>query len=755
VALLLGILLQTEPDAAPELVGPGPTPEAPVEAPDLPTPTREPGLDVRPIEPGEPTELRFDEAPGRWTDERAVALELTVRHASGGPAGGVGLVLARGGRVLSSARTDETGRARLDGVDGEADLWVGGVLPLPHREILAECSGPVEIVLPDGAFVEGRVTIDGRVPEFPVPLSLSTLSRDRSGGSESMTPWTADEAQPEVPWPVRSALRVLVPGLGASRLDNAQLTGPGGSFRFSGLPPGWGAMFQVAGAYRWELEADANGGPYVVAPASGVQLSLTRVAQVTGRVVAPGGEQPVPGALVRWTLASDAASTIENLTADEQGRFAIPLIKVPVTRLDLRLRDEEWSASLEISETAIDATYGADLGDLELVPVRRVSFRVTDASARPVEGAVAVADDTSGAKSRPTDQDGEAELRGLGASTHSMVVWAHRYLPTEVLLPEDLDRRVDVVLARAASLDVLVLLPDGEPARNVQVRVSTEQALFERPDKMISGGISVMPEATAFEVGTTRPNSASFRSDTTSNTIVVGSMNFSPDRDGQVTLSALRAGVPFELSVLDASGSVVWGPEELRIEPGETREVRAVLPFASVDLAVRVRDGDGRPVMGADVSVTAREARSGETERTGSDGIAHFPDLYAGRVEVAVEKAGFADSVLPDTGLPPAGVPLDVILLPGLDLTVRLRDASGRSVAADKVWAVIGGRVVSRDETPAVGNALPAGDLFGSLWTLHGLPAQPVTLRVRLAHRVVEQEHDARVPVVTVVVAGG
>jgi hypothetical protein len=772
LVLLLFLLARTGPEDERGRAGPDPgagTAEAPppAPAPALPTPTRDPGTDVLPL----PSPEALDAAPvaiTRWSDEREVALLLSVRHAEGAPAAGVGLVLARANRVLSAARTDADGRARLDGVVGEADLWLGGVLPAPHREILGSAGGQLEIVLPAGAFVDGRVTVDGRPPEQPVPLALGSLSMERSAGSERsagnepMQAWVPQAGQPTVPWPVRAALRVVVPGLGSSRLENAQLTGPGGSFRFSGLPAGWNASFLIPEAYRFEADQVGATRPTAIAPASGVLVPLSAVARVTGRVVGPGGEPAVPGAHVRFTLSSGASTVVETLEAGADGRFAIPLTRVPVTLLQLRLRDPDWTASLERTFTEVDAAWGAELGDLELLPVRRVAFVARDVDGRPVPGAVAVADDQSGAKSEPSNAQGEGELRGLAAETHAMVLWAHRYRPTEVALPEDLTRPLTVVLARAASLDVLVLMPDGSPARNVLVHVATEQALFERPEHLQAGGVSVLPEATAFAVGTSRPAGASFRSDTDSLTVVVGSMSFAPDGDGRVSLSALRADTPFTLSVQDASGAVVWGPQTLRVAQGELREQRVELPYDAVDLAVRVRDGAGRPVVGAKVTVTAGADASGtgapgtvtggKTRASGPDGLARFPDLYAERVQISVEHPEHAIAVLSDVVLPPDGAPLDVTLLPGLALTVRLRDAAGADVAADRVWAVIGQHTVSRDETPAVGNDLPAGALFGSYWTLANLPSQPVRLRARLGYRVVEREHDPRAGGVTIVV---
>jgi hypothetical protein len=214
--------------------------------------------------------------------------------------------------------------------------------------------------------------------------------------------------------------------------------------------------------------------------------------------------------------------------------------------------------------------------------------------------------------------------------------------------------------------------------------------------------------------------------------------------------------------VQDASGAVVWGPQTLRVAQGELREQRVELPYDAVDLAVRVRDGAGRPVVGAKVTVTAGADASGtgapgtvtggKTRASGPDGLARFPDLYAERVQISVEHPEHAIAVLSDVVLPPDGAPLDVTLLPGLALTVRLRDAAGADVAADRVWAVIGQHTVSRDETPAVGNDLPAGALFGSYWTLANLPSQPVRLRARLGYRVVEREHDPRAGGVTIVV---
>jgi hypothetical protein len=714
---------------------------------------------LAPVEPTKP-------APG--AEGSLFALELTVLHADGNPAGGATVVLVHHGAVRGWALTDAAGRARFEPAAGAVVLAIGGVSDVPLAVPLEEGRGARTVALPAGLVISGRVLVDGAPPVRPITLSL-----------------TADEWRAsDVPRAAREHLTARVPGEGWSSRENAQTVGTDGRFQFSALPPGWTGAFEVPLGYRGR---DSHTELRVAVPARDLVLRLARRRTITGRVVEIGQGAPVPGAEIAWECQSGQATRTEVIEADAGGCFSLPLAWFDdgYDRLTLRIRHPRGLGFRELTVRRADAPPGDDLGDIALLPTRVLAIAVRDREGAPVAGAVAVADDASGLRSKPTDAAGLTALEGLLVDTGSMTVWAHRYFAQKVELPPSepetgpsestaqpaplahpspagqsvptgqsslaAEAPIVVTLERSASLDVRITLPDGSVPRGPTVVVAARQELFAsgvRRDEPARFG----PHEMMDEVGTSATHGAmSEPAELDGRPVMAGWVAFSPDAEGRVTVGDLRPGVPFEVSVWSQAGELAWGPEPFGLRPEERRSVETVLARMPMNLLVRVRDLQGRPIEGARVSIVPTPHTSGDEDwpprRTDAEGLATVHQLHADTVDLSVSMEGCATQRVEDVAVARGGQPFEVVLQPERTVRLFVHDASGRGVRADGAWARQGERSASGEEQDSQDDlATDVEEEGSSRWLFTRLSDEPAVLVVRVGWRMIELPHDTAVP---------
>jgi len=513
------------------------------------------------------------------------------------------------------------------------------------------------------------------------------------------------------------------------------------------------------------------------------------VPMLRGRVVSGAGSSaatPVPGALIDGFLAVKSNRRTLNLACDAGGRFEIPLLprELALKSGELTFTHPEGLGRCLRKITAEDVAAGGDLGDIELLAARRVHVLVLDAGSQPVPGALAVAGDDTDVRSGRTDKQGRAMLPCVLLETPSISVWAHRYFGTTVALPAadvviDEQHPLVAVMQRCPSLDIVVTDAAGVPQPELLAVLNAQQELFGDLDTSdLHPGIRAFaPDPMLAEVGAAPLGAATWKTGFTDGAATMsGSLNFGLDADGRASISDLLPGVPFTLSVEDSTGGVAWGPEPLTLQPGEAREVRAVLAHAAVDLVVRVTDPQGTPLDHAHVEVVWVGKDSSSTPSTNAKGLVTLRRVYADAVTLAVDKPGYVTRRLHGVVVARGGQPFEVVLEPGAVVHVVVHDAYGRPVQAETVRAMLAGELVGQAVLDTSGTAAEAADgsAAGSVtagahqaqsarsaaqsgleppppqdrsrWLLTDLPRDELVIEVLLGGRTISQPHDGRVP---------
>jgi hypothetical protein len=211
---------------------------------------------------------------------------------------------ARRRRRLGTTRTDGDGRFALDWPSEATPPFRVFAAHAQYGEVVADVERPgaVDLELPGGGFVEGRV-VDARTKR-PVPSFMV---------SASMLEWG---------------------GTGMMAVDDEQ-----GTFRLGPIAEGDNRVYVVASGYR-----PARSERFAITPGqtiTGVELALERSAELRGRVTDARTGAPIVGATVEPT-DWDADSLAESVgaTTDASGRYV--LSSLPGRRTSIRARAEGY-----------------------------------------------------------------------------------------------------------------------------------------------------------------------------------------------------------------------------------------------------------------------------------------------------------------------------------------------------------------------------------------------------------------------------
>lgn len=211
------------------------------------------------------------------------------------------------------------------------------------------------------------------------------------------------------------------------------------------------------------------------------------------------------------------------------------------------------------------------------------------------------------------------------------------------------------------------------------------------------------------------------------------------DAAGRFELRRMRTGRGYELTAQRPG----YLPAIVQaVAPGHTREappLKIVLTLARAAQG-RVQDVDGRPVAGAEVSLSASRTRrsvevKGITVRTDEKGRFTVAQIPANPLDLAFHKQGYARAFVRGTRVSPGAGTADlgsVVLRPGASLTGRVVDRKGKPIPGAEVFQVedlarvdeISGRLASDEAAATTG---PEGR-----FALEDLPAgSPINLLVR------------------------
>ncbi|HTE05807.1 MAG TPA: carboxypeptidase-like regulatory domain-containing protein [Planctomycetota bacterium] len=577
---------------------------------------------------------------------------------------------------------------------------------------------------------------------------------------------------------------------GAPADVSAALHGPDASGTTEARIPRFAAEAPAPAATPIALDEAARG--------TGAAPAAQGATSLRGRVVTgagEGGSAPVPGALVEGFLATAKHPHRKlKLVCDAAGRFEIPLAahELALKSGELIVTHPRGLGLRRLAPGAEDVARGGDLGDIELLLARAVPILVLDDGSRPVPGAVAVTNDVMEQRSERTDARGRALLPAVLLDTPTIGVWAHRFFgasaelpPADVVLDEE--HPLVVVLQRCPSLDVVVTDASGAPQPELLAVLGAQQALFaDLTTDLLPGRMRPFaPAAMLAEVGASHLGETRWTCNWQDGAPTVsGSLSFDLDAGGRASISDLLPGVPFDLSVKDSTGALAWGPLTLTLQPGEVREVQAVLAHAPVDFVVHVADAEGAPLPGAYVEVVWDGKDRGSAPSTDARGLVTLHRVHADMLTLVVDKPDYVTRRLQDVAVARGGRPLEVVLEPGVQVHVLVRDAYGRPVQAQMVSAMLGDQRVGQsvlDESDTAAGTAAAGSsgeavagLRGarasaktsgsvlappppadtSRWLLTDLPPGALVLQGLVGGRTFSQAHDSRVSQAELVVPG-
>jgi hypothetical protein len=264
------------------------------------------------------------------------------------------------------------------------------------------------------------------------------------------------------------------------------------------------------------------------------------------------------------------------IDADDEGRFAIPVWERAYLSFTLWLADPDGkgltSLALDDASLAEVATHGKDLGDVALRPARTVTFRVRDPLGAPIAGVFATAQRGEELQSKKTDADGRSELRGLPSEPIELTFWATHRDSLKVMAKGPTDEHLEVTLERCASLEVTVRPTSGSLPTSLQFVLAASQQAFTGADEF-------GPEDTRYEIEPIGNISIESQIDSsTTPPSVGGKVTYGIPSDGTLSISCLRPAVPLTISVVDASGKIVWGEEIVTLARGEARTIEAPVP---------------------------------------------------------------------------------------------------------------------------------------------------------------------------------
>jgi hypothetical protein len=607
--------------------------------------------------------IPFADEPGATEDlaSSTPAAEFEIRDDRDQPAARARTVLFRGEAPLGRAMSDATGLVRFGARDGDARLLIVAICRPAHVVDVSLAAGRTVVRLPGGATISGRVFVDGVAPRTPVRLRLDDDGR-------------LDAAN--VPEKVRA-----VEPQWRFQIEIEAFTAEGGAFEFRGVTTGW------TGSVSWGPEYVAVK-PSVVsgtartyaapasAPSAGLEIDLRTAPALTGRLVEPETRAPIPrGRFAVITGNHRSQTTRESRSADEQGRFRIPVPELmedpPPTKAVIAVSHSSGVGRKEhVFEGDLSA--GHDFGDLSPAAVRTLDLRVRDQAGAPIGGASVSAKATTDRVADLVVCDAEGAAVLVVESGSTLAIGARGFDVAEVATPDQPPTPFVVTLTKGQTVDVRAVLPDGGPAPALKLVVSGGPRLIrgwwgDVTGRLIDPPLPYGPHWTLGESNSTRH-------------LEIGA-------SGRVVTGDLPDGLPAMFELSDELRSFVLS-ESVTLADGETREIVFKVPVVPRTTIFRATDEAGKPLKHAEIRVQSRDraVQGYHHFGTDADGRATWTARYAARFRVEAYASGFVPLNLADCAPPADGSPVEFVFAKGRDLAVRVVDPDGGAVPAEQIW---------------------------------------------------------------------
>ncbi|MCC7169125.1 MAG: sigma-70 family RNA polymerase sigma factor [Planctomycetes bacterium] len=654
--------------------------------------------------------------------------ELLLRSSDGALLRNVRVVVTQHSEIVGRGTDDESGVVAFDAITGSADVFVVAEDVLVTHLVGDFAPGRrVELALPRGASVRGRVYVDGRIATEPIPFLV--MFGTPMPYPDGVTQNVRDAI--DVSGPYQSELFVL------SRTD--------GTFAIDGLPLGLSLRFIVAEPHRYRIDVPGPMRTFEVeAPADGITVSLTQSAALRGRVVDERGVG-VANAEVSLRFASDhPGESGMRVVCDESGAFAIWLGHDdgrPITGIrNASLLAEHATRGHVALELAGDLDRGRELGDVRLEPARTVQLRVVNDARRPIVGARLYAGLGRAPIGAPSGTDGMIDAL-VADVTSTLHVAAVGFDLAELAQPPAAGARQDVVLQAATALCVVVTDALGEPLPDVTIRITADEPLWTAGD-----GVGV-----ARLDGLDRAFDSALLVDASSSESHGEAIVMTAD-EGEVVVRRIRPDLALHIVVDDPFVGVL-GERRVTLRPGVEERVTFELTRSPHLLRGRVVDRRGAAVAGALIVFGPRVAdvgtrRSADVRaETDASGRFALPPTWLTQGALWIVRPGFGSTLVRDVAVPEHGEERIFVVADEHLVRVRVVDVRGVALSGLEVDAV----------PDAAGYETLGGFMWGEevetgVYELRGLADETVRIRATIGGATKELVHDPAIPHATLVV---
>ena len=626
---------------------------------------------------------------------------LAILEPDGSPGAHAHSAIWQGRELVWKGCTDEAGEILLDSdVTGSATVLVLASDSIPQIHAIELARGRQEVRLSLGSVLSGRLTVNGQVPQYVLPLELRSdhplLMIEEIG-----TSWQALGLDP------RRATTI------GSR------TSPEGAFRFYGLPSDWRGSLRLPRNLRPSdaaISSDVPNSVLFAQPAEDLWIDLMRLLRMRGRIVATPGGKPVPGAIVRPGLAYPDDVSMPAWQgfeiADAQGRFEFVLLSSSIRGGSLEIAAPDDLLTRRVTVDAEDLIADKDLGDLPLVEAgtsAELHLLVVDTSGSPIVGAVAGMDNESPASMR-TDEGGRTVLRGVTPGVSVLEVHALGFESADVPVPRELPAELLVTMKRGTLLKLALRQQSGEAAFAGFI-LSAEEYPFVKPLRSVRAYMSAGPTI--------------FTSQDPDGGVAI---NFHVDRKGRATLNGIKPGLPLKLTVIERFGETLIDAQAvLPLQEEEHREIDIILPRSPRDLQGCVLDENGRPLADAKIKYMTYLGgkRSGlpaavDTIQSDETGKFEIKQIYVETIDLAISKDDYVPFRDAHFSVPAEKTIVEFHLSLGRQVKVTVEAADGQLVEAV---------VIARfaQDGRIIGSKLGQGT-----YLLRGVPDESVTITARV-----------------------
>ncbi len=406
------------------------------------------------------------------------------------------------------------------------------------------------------------------------------------------------------------------------------ITGEEGEFSIEDLSGSCMASLEIERPFQFTRTGSRT--VEVTIPDPQLLLEIERIPTITGRVIWPHVGNGVPNARVLARLVG--VRRVIAASADEDGMFELPITTKPPGEIPLVLQEiKVGTAGFEglrviVLNRSIDD--GLELGNLALAETWAIEFVVLDDSGRPIQGATAgiIVDKGYGGHSSPTDGAGRGTLHASGGGFVDAVFGALGYRQKRRAVAKAEEVPIEVVLERAAVLEVTVHAEREDDIAEMKVSVT--------------GTVPAAPNPASQHQYLPAGESPRLATETAGDRVTVTLLPVSTGRFVLTLGEELAAHQPMTLEVRDRYGALLIRNELSPVASGDRRTVE-VSPRRGQSSLLGEIEADGRPVSEAWVLVSAGGSAS---VRGTSDarGQFSFDGLRDGEVTVRVFRQGYA-----------------------------------------------------------------------------------------------------------------